>query len=121
SRASLRGSERTEKVWVDARPLTVSRAVNVPVRRAPPPRRPPPPVAAAPGAGGAGGSTGRQTTRCIPAVVEKTSGTACHSGDTRGNPVRDGVPAAGSAGHLRKTLAPPASRISNVTGAAALR
>ncbi|HEV8379981.1 MAG TPA: hypothetical protein VGQ29_00190, partial [Gemmatimonadales bacterium] len=88
------------KVWVNARPFTVNRAVNVPVSRAPPPRRGPP----APGPAGSAGATGRQTTRCIPAAVEKTSGAGCHSGDTRGSPVPRPVrpEVSGSPGHFRR-------------------
>jgi len=70
------------KVSVIARPFTVKRAVKVPVSRAPSRRR---------GAPGSAGATGRHTTRCIPAAVENTSGTGCHSGDTRGSPPRAAV------------------------------
>src|SRR6267378_4046479 len=74
----MRGSGRTVKVWLIARPFTVKRAVKVPVSRAPSRRCGPP---------GSAGPTGRQTTRCIPAAVENVSGTGCHSGDTRGSPL----------------------------------
>src|SRR5439155_1021501 len=124
--SSLLGTPQniTVEGWVDARPLTVNRAVNVPVSRAPPPRRGPPPTAT-PGPAGSAGATGRQTTRCIPAAVENTSGPGCHSGDTRGSPLAPRPPLGptpASAGHFRITL-PAASRTSSVTapGAAALR